>query len=374
MRADCSYTRCRHLRTECGAAATFLFHVRCPYRRRAIARTGPLLGLGRAIWRQPIADGGMVAIFLSTTQVLDAAVQTANALNSQTPFDFGIFLGDAVNSTQYNGLRWYIDTIDGRTINPDSSRPNSPVTGGPIDYMNAYQAAGLDRSIPWYQVMGNHDQFFGGAAATNDYIRTTLVGSDILNVGNLLTNSNDLNSRGLYMGVVDGTTPFGDVIGAGPVGVVTPPKVIPNPDRRSLATTTSTTLQWMREFFNTTSMPSGHGFTQANLDNDTALYTFRPKAEIPLRVIVFDDTCKVNPAPLSPMYYAAGCVDQARYDWLVGELEKGQAAGELMIIAAHIPVGPQKDLYDPKMWPALLRYACHCVHARGASCPLEHPE
>ncbi len=126
--------------------------------------------------------------FLSTTQVLDAAVQTANALNSQTPFDFGIFLGDAVNSTQYNELRWYIDTIDGRTINPDSSRPNSPVTGGPIDYMNAYQAAGLDPSIPWYQVMGNHDQFFGGAAATNDYIRTTLVGSDILNVGNLLTN------------------------------------------------------------------------------------------------------------------------------------------------------------------------------------------
>ncbi len=153
------------------------------------------------------------------------------------------------------------------------------------------------------------------------------------------------------MGVVDGTTPYGDVIGVGPVGVVTPPKVIPNPDRRSLATTTSTTLQWMREFFNTTSMPSGHGFTQANLDNDTALYTFRPKADIPLRVIVFDDTCKVNPAPLSPMYYAAGCVDQARYDWLVGELEKGQAAGELMIIAAHIPVGPQKDLYDPKMWP-----------------------
>ena len=130
------------------------------------------------------------------------------------------------NSTN---LRWYIDTIDGRAINPDSNHPDNPATGGPIDYMNAFQAAGLDPSIPWYQVIGNHDQFFGGAALTNDYVRTTLTGGDILNVGNLLTNGNDLDSRGLYMGVVDGTTPYGQVVGVGPVSQITPPKVIPNP-------------------------------------------------------------------------------------------------------------------------------------------------
>ena len=48
----------------------------------------------------------------------------------------------------------------------------------------------------------------------------------------------------------------------------------------------------MTEFFMTTSNPVGHGFTQANLDNDFACYSFVPKTDIPLKVIVLDDTSK----------------------------------------------------------------------------------
>jgi len=55
-----------------------------------------------------------------TTHVLDAAIQTVNALHKQTPFDFGISLGDTCNNTQYNELRWYIDVIDGKMITPSS--------------------------------------------------------------------------------------------------------------------------------------------------------------------------------------------------------------------------------------------------------------
>ena len=44
-------------------------------------------------------------VILSTTQVLDAAVQTINALHKKTPFDFGISLGDTINNTQYNELQ-----------------------------------------------------------------------------------------------------------------------------------------------------------------------------------------------------------------------------------------------------------------------------
>jgi hypothetical protein len=118
--------------------------------------------------------------------------------------------------------------------------------------------------------------------------------------------------------------------------------------RRALTTDTSTSLNWMKEFFNTTSKPKGHGFTQANLNNDFACYTFEPKASVPLKVIVLDDTCKDVPFSSSGQHavYATGCLDQTRYDWLINELDQGQAEGKLMIIAAHIPVGPQLNVPD----------------------------
>ena len=113
-----------------------------------------------------------------TTQVLDAAVQTVNAIHNQTPFDFGIFLGDAVNNTQYNELRWYIDVLDGKEITPSSG---DHVGAGTIDYQKPYRAAGLNKSIRWYQVVGNHDQFYMGTFLVNDYIRSLYVGDTIQN-------------------------------------------------------------------------------------------------------------------------------------------------------------------------------------------------
>ena len=59
-------------------------------------------------------------VMLYTPHVLDAAIQTVNELHKETPIDFGISLGDTCNNTQYNELRWYIDVIDGKVIQPSS--------------------------------------------------------------------------------------------------------------------------------------------------------------------------------------------------------------------------------------------------------------
>jgi len=277
-------------------------------------------------------------IMLSTTHVLDAAVQTINALHSRTPFDFGISLGDDANSTQYNELRWFIDVMDGKKITPSTGAHRGAKS---IDYQMPYQAAGLDKSIPWYQTMGNHDQYWCGTLLFNDYARSILLGNTIIDIGEVgIPPFPTFDGRGYYMGVIDGNTEYGTIIGAGPVETTVAPIIAVDRNRRSLTTETSTTLNWMKEFFKTTSEPKGHGFTQTNLNNDFASYTFEPKANVPLKVIVLDDTCKENPYALASSY-ARACLDQTRYDWLVNELDQGQAEGKLMIITAHIPVGPQ---------------------------------
>ena len=70
--------------------------------------------------------GSYSPIILSTTHVLDAAVQTINALHKKSPFEFGISLGDDCNNTQYNELRWFIDVLDGKVIIPSSGLMPEP--------------------------------------------------------------------------------------------------------------------------------------------------------------------------------------------------------------------------------------------------------
>lgn len=87
---------------------------------------------------------------LYTTQVLDSAVKTINALhNTKLKFDMGISLGDTCNTTQLNETRWYLDIMDGKNgthreqrgkFNPtfhDTIRPSSGAHIGEdsIDYL-----------------------------------------------------------------------------------------------------------------------------------------------------------------------------------------------------------------------------------------------
>ena len=285
---------------------------------------------------------------LSSTQVLDAAVQTINALHKETPFDFGISLGDNTHSNQYNELRWFMDVMDGKTINPSSGARKGAAT---IDYQKPYKAAGLDKSISWYQVIGNNDQYWLGYSVPNDYVRSVLLGSTLINVG-LAPGPDQLDTRGYYMGVIDGATQYGTISKYGVAGTMAAPIVAADRTRHALTTDTSTSLNWMKEFFNTTSYPKGHGFTQANLSADFASYSFEPKASVPLKVIVLDDTCKPNPHA----GYTQGCIDQTRYEWLVDELDRGQAEGKLMIVAAHVPVGPQWSVPDDPIVPVGITY------------------
>lgn len=286
---------------------------------------------------------------LYTTHVLDAAVQTVNALHQQNPIDFVISLGDTCNSTQYNELRWYIDIFDGKVITPSSG---AHAGADRIDYQKPYKAAGLDPSIPWYQTIGNHDHFWLGSIPVEaGGLANSYTSDEVVAMADVLANGNNIYNKTpappappaplFYMGVIDGSTPYGEPINGGLVGdpgFTSPPKVVPDPERFSLSRT-----EWKQEFFNTSTSPVGHGFNLVPSDQEEGFvcYSFVPKSAIPIKVIVLDNTQREDDG--SNAIHGHGFLDPARWTWLKKELAEGDAAEQLMIIAAHAPISVQQN-------------------------------
>jgi metallophosphoesterase (TIGR03768 family) len=284
-------------------------------------------------------------LMLYTTQMLDATVQTINDIHKVDAFDFGIALGDLANSTQRNELRWFIDVLDGDSIRPYSGGRKDPIPGPNNDYQDPFLAKGLDKSIPWYATIGNHDHFFMGSKPiwsnpVNEKLRNAFVSDSILKLGNILSplDPNAINENTYSMGTIDGRTRYGKIIGDGVVNdMKSIPTVTPDNNRRSLSK-----QEWMKEFSNTSSFPKGHGFNQKSINNNDTIagcYSFMTNTKIPIKVIVLDDTQDDTDPPIVEGIYGHGSLSNGRYKWLKNQLKAGQDSNQLMIISAHVPIG-----------------------------------
>jgi hypothetical protein len=111
----------------------------------------------------------------------------------------------------------------------------------------------------------------------NHYLRQNYIGDDILRLGDIFSDPDGFDKRTYYVGTVDGSTPYGNIISAVPVRDTRPIEVAADPNRHSLDM-----KNWMREFFDTSSNPVGHGFTRTNIHRDFASYSFDPKSDIPI--------------------------------------------------------------------------------------------
>jgi len=354
--------------------------------------------------------GDMTSIYsptiMYTTQMLDATVQTINVLHERSPFDFGISLGDVCDSGRYNELRWYIDVIDGKPIRPSSGAHLGADT---VDFQKPFQAAGLHRSIPWYQVLGNHDHFYIGSVPVDAdpslKIRESYVSNQVWAVGDVLIPNAakstpmalppvvyDLNTslagtskvtlndpltgvagNTFYMGVIDGASPYGAIRYAGKKeNFASPPRVAADPDRRALLRS-----EWIGEFFNTTTLPKGHGFDLVpealrRSQDGFACYSFIPNAGIPLKIIVLDNTQLETDG--SHDIHGHGFLDAVRWKWLQDELDAGQASNQLMVIAAHIPIavaagGSLMEWWNPKGQASPLQNDPHAVMDNAVKLP-----
>lgn len=354
--------------------------------------------------------GGMSSVYspvmLYTTQMLDAAIQTINVLHDRHPFDFGISLGDICDSGRYNEVRWYIDVIDGQPITPSSGAHLGADT---VDYQKPFQAVGLNKSIPWYQVLGNHDHFYIGSVPVDADptlgLRESYVSDEVWAVGDVLipnaskstpmalppvicdlrtslagTSSATLNDpitgivgNTFYMGVIDGASHDGAIKHAGKKeDFESAPKIAADPDRRALLRS-----EWIEEFFNSTTQPKGHGFDLVrealrHSEDGFACYSFVPKAGIPLKVIVLDNTQLENDG--SHDIHGHGFLDEVRWQWLQDELDAGQANNQLMVIAAHIPIavaasGSLMEWWNPKGQDTLVQNDPNAVMDNAVTLP-----
>jgi hypothetical protein len=107
-----------------------------------------------------------------STQVLDAAVRALNRERPQAVF----VTGDIVDNAQENEVQMAVDTLDGRTVDPNSGGPgyegvqapddpdpfyyrpdhDAPEHPGALDEaQRRFKAEGLE--APWYPLVGNHD-------------------------------------------------------------------------------------------------------------------------------------------------------------------------------------------------------------------------
>lgn len=296
-------------------------------------------GLIASSWRPQEAYA--VAIFDATLQAINRRHSDGAAVGR--PVDFVLMTGDLTDLGQYNEFQWFLQTVDGEWVQPDSGIPDGAFR--PIDpTLNPklpYRASGLNPDIPWYAVIGNHDLLATG----NFPIRRTaadplLWDAPLLKpvaiafgLWRLTPRRNallptDNQSPAIILGSQDVADPVTMTLSlndlrAGPI--------VPDPDRHFMSR-----AMIINALFATKTQPPGHGFSPENLERDVGRYTFRPIPEVPLRFIVMDT---VAPDPYYGLPLSFGVLTREQFESFVKpSVEEAKKNGEFVILVSHHPI------------------------------------
>lgn len=280
-------------------------------------------------------------------QTLDATLGVINDIHTvkSAPthsIDFVLATGDLTDGSQHNELRWFIDTMDGQWVVPDSGEPDGELRmQAPEDNPKlGFQAEGLDPGIPWYTVFGNHDSLSFGvfnvdrsSADPQEWTAPLLRPVAALAGLHLLDpNLNALEPTSRYSpAIVRGSEEQIDLVTLQLLlGDLQAGRIVQDPNRHF-----TNRIAFIEEHFDTTTLPEGHGFSEENVDTGLTRYSVHPKDGVPVRLVVMDTVAPDPPYGL-PAHY--GVMTREQFDNFVKpEIEAAQEAGEFVLLASHHP-------------------------------------
>lgn len=245
-----------------------------------------------------------------STQILDAMIRTLNDFSKERPYDFVILTGDSVDSSQLNEARWLRSLLDGEEIDPDSGYDDDPIPGAYNDFNDPFLAHGLDKRVPWFVVMGNHDCLIKGTIWPS-FECSLISGFD----PDVSTSDRVCGTKGLC-GAQDGSSDGLKIISAGE---------FTHPDERRKIIGCGGYIKELK----------GHGFTEDNIKSGYGNYTV--DVGNVFRIIALDTICREE---LLCGGLSSGCLEEWQFEeFLLPELERAKRDKKLVILTFHHFIG-----------------------------------
>ncbi len=299
-----------------------------------------------AAWRpwealQPQIDNAMVHQINAFT----AASPVANGNGTHSQMDFTIDTGDSADNQQLNETRWVRTILEGGTLNPGSG-VDPATSGDPAcaaltpqivdandpsrytgvqdydDYVEGPNPSFYDPDQPTGQWSGWPTYTGLMDAAQRPFTAVGLAVPSYVVFGNhdALVQGNQAATQGVEQAATSCTKLLS--------GTTRTP-VPPDPDRQFVS------KAQYKAVFQSGSQADGHGFdfidpAQNVASNESAgYYAWSPVPK--LRFIGIDTTCDAGVAGPS----ADGNIDDPQFQWLRGQLQAAQAAGQLVVLFSH---------------------------------------